>query len=102
MDIHPEWEEVVQRPEDKGQLLPNSKTIAAQQAREGKRVILSFVNPSNPEVQDFQLARIEEVLKNYDVDGVVLDRCRYDNLFADFSDLSKNSLQTIYQVKERS
>lgn len=99
LDLHPDWEEVVQRPEDKGALLPNSKTIAAKEAREGKRVILSFVNPSNPEVQDFQLARIEEVLKNYDVDGVVLDRCRYDNLYADFSDLSKKQFEAYLAEK---
>lgn len=99
LDIHPEWEEVVQRPEDRGALLPNSKTIAAKEAREGKRVILSFVNPSNPEVQDFQLARIEEVLKNYNVDGVVLDRCRYDNIYADFSDLSKKQFESYLAEK---
>lgn len=83
---HPEWEEIVQRPEDKGSLLPIS-----QSSYTGK--LLTFVNPSNEEVQKLQLARFEEILKNYDVDGVNLDRGRYDNLYADFSDISKVKFQ---------
>ncbi len=94
---HPEWEEIVQRPEDKGKLLKISESTAGKEAREGKRVVLGFVNPVNPEVQDFQLLRYEEVLKNYDVDGVVMDRCRYDNLYADFSDVSKNKFAEYLQ-----
>ncbi len=86
---HPGWEEIVQRPEDKGKLLKISESTAGQEARAGKRIVLGFVNPANKDVQDFQLLRVEEVLKNYAVDGVVMDRCRYDNLYADFSDVSK-------------
>lgn len=86
---HPEWEEIVQRPEDKGALKKISESTAGEEARAGKRIILGFVNPASKAVQDFQLLRMEEVMKNYDVDGIVLDRCRYDNLYADFSDLTK-------------
>lgn len=86
---HPDWEEIVQRPEDKGQLLKISESAAGQEARAGKRIILGFVNPANTEVQDFQLLRVEEVLKNYAIDGIVMDRCRYDNLYADFGEISK-------------
>lgn len=82
---HPEWEEIVQRPEDKGRLLKISESTAGKEARAGKRIVLAFVNPANKDVQDFQLLRVEEVLKNYDIDGIVMDRCRYDNLYADFS-----------------
>lgn len=98
---HPDWEEIVQRPEDKGKLLPNSQTIAADEARQGKRVILGFVNPSNKEVQDFQLARVREVLMNYDVDGIVMDRCRYDNLYADFSNDTKSQFETYLQQQHK-
>lgn len=90
---HPEWEEVVQRPEDKGRLLKISESTAGKEARQGKRVILGFVNPASKDVQDFQLLRFEEVLKNYAVDGVVLDRCRYDNLYADFSEVSRKEFE---------
>jgi len=88
---HKDWEEIVQRPEDKGQLLRLSESAVGQEAMKGKRLALAFVNPANREVQDFQLLRVEEVLKNYNVDGIILDRCRYDNLYADFSHISRNA-----------
>lgn len=90
---HKDWEEVVQRPEDKGKLLKMTDSTRGQEAAQGKLLALAFVNPSNKEVQDFQLLRVEEVLKNYDVDGVVLDRCRYDNLYADFSHVTRNAFE---------
>ncbi|WP_239582681.1 alpha amylase family protein [Bacillus tianshenii] len=36
-----------------------------------------FVNPENREVRDYELAILRESMKNYEVDAVVLDRCRY-------------------------
>ena len=88
---HKDWEEILQRPEDKGQLLRLSESAIGQEAIKGKRLVLAFVNPANKEVQDFQLLRVEEVLKNYNVDGIILDRCRYDNFYADFSHTSRNA-----------
>lgn len=90
---HKDWEEIVQRPEDKGRLLKISDSTRGKDAAAGKLLALAFVNPSNKEVQDFQLLRVEEVLKNYDVDGIVLDRCRYDNLYADFSHITRNAFE---------
>lgn len=90
---HKDWEEIVQRPEDKGKLLKITESTRGKEAADGKLVALAFVNPSNKEVQDYQLLRVEEVLKNYDVDGIVLDRCRYDNLYADFSHVSRNAFE---------
>ncbi|VYT77719.1 family 10 glycosylhydrolase [Clostridium paraputrificum] len=79
---HPEWEEVLQAPEDKGAL----KKVSESE----KDSTLVYVNAANKEVQEFQLKRVEEVLKNYEVDGVVMDRARYDNLYSDFSDTSRD------------
>lgn len=90
---HKDWEEIVQRPEDKGKLLKITESARGKEAADGKLVALAFVNPSNKEVQDYQLLRVEEVLKNYDIDGIVLDRCRYDNLYADFSHVSRNAFE---------
>lgn len=90
---HKDWEEIVQRPEDKGKLLKITESTRGKEAAEGKLVALAFVNPSNKEVQDYQLLHVEEVLKNYNVDGIVLDRCRYDNLYADFSYASRNAFE---------
>lgn len=93
LNQHKDWEEIVQRPEDKGRLLKMSDSTRGKDAAAGKLLALAFVNPSNKEVQDFQLLRVEEVLKNYDVDGIVLDRCRYDNLYADFSHVTRNAFE---------
>lgn len=84
LDDHPEWEEMVYRSEDNGGILPLRKSKYGKSG-----ALVTFVNPSNPEVRDYQLKTFEEVMKNYDVDGVLLDRGRYDNYFADFSDLSR-------------
>lgn len=90
---HPDWEEIVQRPEDKGVLLKVSESKIGLEAKQGKRIALAFVNPSNKEVTDFQKLRLKEVLENYDIDGIVLDRTRYDNLYADFSEVSRSAFQ---------
>lgn len=82
---HRDWAEVFQAPEDKGEL----KSVLDS----GRKGTLIFVNPANEEVRKFQLDRVEEVLQNYDVDGVVMDRCRYDNQYADFSDISKTKFE---------
>lgn len=99
LNEHKDWEEVVQRPEDRGKLYRLSESNRGREAAAGKVLALTFVNPSNKEVQDFQLLRVEEVLKNYDVDGVMLDRCRYDNIYADFSPVTRNAFDD-YLVAE--
>ncbi|MGM9785764.1 MAG: alpha amylase family protein [Candidatus Cryptobacteroides sp.] len=49
-----------------------------------------FLSPANAEVQDYVLGIIGDLAK-YDVDGIILDRCRFDDysLQSDFSDASK-------------
>lgn len=49
-----------------------------------------FMNPANPDVQSYMLKLIAELAK-YDLDGIILDRCRYDDegLRSDFSEESK-------------
>lgn len=44
-----------------------------------------FVNPLHPGVQDYELSIIEEVVTNYDIDGIVLDWVRFDNYNMDLS-----------------
>lgn len=48
-----------------------------------------FVNPIREDVREYELSIIEEIISNYDIDGIVLDRARYANEHADFSDLSR-------------
>ncbi|MFC5528086.1 alpha amylase family protein [Cohnella yongneupensis] len=52
-----------------------------------------FVNPIHPEVVNHQLSILEEIVSGYDIDGIVLDRCRYPNVHADFSELSRSGFE---------
>lgn len=91
IDSHKDWEEVIQRPEDKGKLVSVRESKANN--------ILLYINPANDEAINYQLLRYEEVLKNYDVDGVILDRCRYDNCYADFSDITREKFSEYLKDK---
>ncbi len=51
--------------------------------------IFAFVNPVDPQVYAYEMAVIYEVLSRYDVDGIVLDRTRYQDVSEDFSPLSR-------------
>jgi uncharacterized lipoprotein YddW (UPF0748 family) len=51
--------------------------------------IFAFANPANPDLWNYELAAVHEIVARYDVDGIVLDRTRYDDLSEDFSDSSR-------------
>lgn len=53
--------------------------------------IACFVNPLHPEARKHQIDLVREIVTNYEVDGIVLDRCRYSNIYNDFSDLSRQA-----------
>ena len=47
-----------------------------------------MLNALQPAAQDYELSLIKEVVTNYNLDGFVLDYCRYYDICADFSDYS--------------
>lgn len=53
-----------------------------------------FLNPANDEVQNFVLQLLGDLAK-YDLDGIILDRCRYDDygLESDFSTVSRQKFE---------
>lgn len=53
-----------------------------------------FLNPADDQAQDYVLGIIGD-LAGYDLDGIVLDRCRYDDygLMSDFSDISRTKFE---------
>lgn len=53
-----------------------------------------FMNPANDQVVEYLLNLLAD-LAEYDLAGIILDRCRYDdfNLLSDFSDLSKQKFE---------
>lgn len=80
---HPDWATMVIDP-DRG-IVPIT---------EMKNKYGGMVNPINPEYQDYILSVMKEVLEKYpDVDGLMLDRVRYDGITADFSDLSRREFE---------
>lgn len=54
-----------------------------------------FLNPANAEVQDYLLSILGDLAK-YDLDGIILDRCRYDDngLMSDFSQESRTQFES--------
>lgn len=53
-----------------------------------------MLNPVNPEVQEYQLEVLREFAKRYpDVDGIIFDRVRFDDITSDFSSLSREMFE---------
>ena len=53
---------------------------------------VKFMNPAHPEVQEF-LCNLLKDLAKYDLDGIFLDRARYDGLDSDFSETSRKAFE---------
>ncbi len=56
-----------------------------------------FMNAADPRAQEYVLNIIKEVVGRYDIDGIVLDRCRFDSEEADFSNVSKKAFEKYLQ-----
>ncbi|WP_215224668.1 alpha amylase family protein [Echinicola shivajiensis] len=52
-----------------------------------------FFNPSHEEVQAFLLDLLADLAAYEELDGIILDRGRYDGLDSDFSDLSRTKFE---------
>jgi len=52
-----------------------------------------FVNPLHPDARTYALSVIEEICRDYPIDGLVLDRMRYPNLYADFSKIARRAFE---------
>lgn len=66
---------------------------------EFKQGIPLWVNAALPAVQDYEISVIKEVLDNYRVDGVVMDRARWNGINADFSDYSREQFKAYIKVQ---
>ena len=67
--------------------------VEARMAPSSAHNIFAFANPASPEVWNYELAAVREIVSKYDVDGIVLDRTRYDDLSEDFSELSRAAFE---------
>ena len=80
---HPEWASMVYTP-DKG-IIP----ITEEKHKYG-----AMINPLNEEYRTHILNVLKEVVTKYpDLDGLMLDRVRYDGITADFSSLSRKKFE---------
>jgi uncharacterized lipoprotein YddW (UPF0748 family) len=52
-----------------------------------------FVNPANPQVRGYELEIVQEIVSNYEVDGITFDRMRYSSLATDFSPISRRQFE---------
>lgn len=86
---HPEWETMIAEPNDSTIVALTSSARGREAHDKGNRLQYAFTNPADPAVQAFELARVREVLKNYPLSGVIISRCRYDGLDADYSEISR-------------
>ena len=57
------------------------------------RKAAAFLNPAMPEVQEYELKLIRELVEKYDIDGFSLDYCRYPDAESDFSDFSRREFE---------
>lgn len=55
--------------------------------------VFAFVSPADPAVWNYELAVIYEIVTRYDVDGIVLDRTRYQDITEDFSPQSRREFE---------
>ncbi len=70
-------------------IYPANGTLISGKNNPSKTEPTVFLNPVLPEVQDFVLRYIEEIVTNYDIDGFNLDYCRYSDYTTDFSEASR-------------
>lgn len=82
-ESHPEWTSIVQDA-DRG-LIP----ITEQKNKYG-----AMVNPNIDEYQTYIIDVMKDMYAHYpEVDGLILDRGRYDGITADFSDISRDKFE---------
>jgi uncharacterized lipoprotein YddW (UPF0748 family) len=55
--------------------------------------VAAFVNVLNPEARQYELDIIREIVTNYDIDGLVLDRCRHASFYNDFSETTRQAFE---------
>ncbi|MHB1048986.1 MAG: alpha amylase family protein [Bacteroidota bacterium] len=79
---HPEWATIVYT--DTG-IMPITTV---------KKKYSAMTNPADPAVQQYELSILKEVTALYpDLDGIILDRVRFDGISADFSSLSRREFE---------
>ena len=61
--------------------------------REDTTVVAAFLSPVRPEARQYALSVLEEIVKNYDIDGLALDYCRFPDMRSDFSPAAREAFE---------
>ena len=61
--------------------------------QEADGYVTKFLNPANDDVQAYLISLLKDLAAYGDLDGIILDRGRYDDLGADFSDVSRTKFE---------
>jgi uncharacterized lipoprotein YddW (UPF0748 family) len=87
-----EYLRIYAKPDDK-MTFEGTSTFVPITKRPWQQIPL-MMNPNNPAVRSRELAILEDLVKNYDIDGVIYDdRLRYAGLNADFSDITREQFE---------
>lgn len=81
-----EWASIIYTPDEEVKLIPIT---------EEKNKYSAMVNPVNEEFQNYILNIFREVVEKHpELDGIILDRVRYEGFTADFSELSRKKFES--------
>lgn len=58
-----------------------------------------FFNPANDKVQEYIIGLLRNLASYKDLDGIILDRGRYNDITSDFSDISRKKFEKYYGKK---
>lgn len=90
---HPDWASWIYHTK-------NGKSELKKITESGPKYLVALCNPLNPEVEEYEGKIFSELAAQYPLDGIILDRLRYQGLEADFSDLSKKEFQSFLKGKK--
>lgn len=55
--------------------------------------VAAFLNPVRQDSRDYAMSILNEIVSNYDIDGLALDYCRFPDLESDFSKESRDAFE---------
>ncbi len=61
--------------------------------RDNSKKVAAFLNPARVDNRAYALAILREIVRNYDIDGLALDYCRYPDAESDFSEDSHKAFE---------
>lgn len=64
-----------------------------QSAMDNADYSAKFLNPAHPDAVNYLCNLLKDLAAYEELDGIILDRCRYDNILCDFSDVTRQQFE---------